>query len=173
MYLVWTHEQMGFLQFRAPINHIGTNPPEIFQEASSEWYLECGLLLRLGPICVISTSMGQLLLLFNDNQKKILNRHCKDYFHFLTMLCLCVAGDWSSCEWASYLRTSLLLSRQMSQTLTLRGRSTLTRPQSVGVRVNYRHRRSSVTNGYTHVNFITNPGNLFSIIWCVQPFFMV
>ena len=78
---------------------------------------------------------------------------------------LCVAGDWSSCECIiPYLRTSLHLSRQMSQTLTLRGRSTLTRPQSVGVRVNYRHRRSSVTNGYTHVNFITNPGNLFNIM---------
>ena len=70
VYLVWTHEQMGFLQFRAPINHIGTNPPEIFQEASSEWYLECGPLLWLGQIYVISTSMGQLLQLWGAEKVK-------------------------------------------------------------------------------------------------------
>ena len=73
-----------------------------------------------------------------------------------------MCGQWlSSCECIPYLShlSSSSLRPQMSQTLTLRRRSSLPAPSQSGSPI-ITGIGSSVTNGYTHVNFIANPGNL-------------
>ena len=152
---------MRFLAFRAHINHNETRPDKIFEEGSSNWYLECGHLLDWANLCYFNFhraaaggSKAELKL------SQIKRNRPRVIVMTISWQSLCVVSDWGVQVSSPTILRHLASPPHVTNPGPWGAEHRWPAPSQSGSEV-----ITSITGaivqsiGYTHVNLVTNPGN--------------